>query len=95
VSKFVAPGAVRIDSPSFVTYRFVPTGTDNVSWGLADAAFRNPDGSEALVAYNTASGPITFAVESRQGRYVSYTLPSGGHRHAHVGRTRMSPLAKR
>jgi glucosylceramidase len=42
-SKFVDPGAVRIDS------------TDPADGSLLTAAFRNPDGSTVLVAANPAS----------------------------------------
>jgi glucosylceramidase len=64
-SKFVKPGAVRIDSNTF--------GSGN----LEDVAFRNPDGSDALIALNAnTSSADTFNVDEN-GQYFSYTLPAG------------------
>lgn len=72
VSKFVQPGARRVASNNFVHYGYpVPRGV--VSAGLDDVAFLNPDGSKVLVAFNTASRPIRFAVRSHR-RYFSYVL---------------------
>ncbi|MFC1432176.1 RICIN domain-containing protein [Streptacidiphilus sp. N1-3] len=63
-SKFVKPGAVRLDSNTF--------GSGNVE----DVAFRNPDGSTALEVLNAdASNPHTFNV-SENGQSFSYTLPA-------------------
>lgn len=80
VSKFVAPGAVRIASNNFVTYSYVPTGlpvsSPFVGPGLDDVAFANPDGSLVLVAYNSASRPARFAV-SNGGYYFKYELGAG------------------
>jgi glucosylceramidase len=75
VSAFVQPGAVRIDSPSLVTYGVNASNIETVSAGLDDVAFQNPDGSEVLIAYNSSSAPITFAVDSG-GRYFTYALPA-------------------
>ena len=63
-SKFVKPGAVRIDSNTF--------GSGN----LEDVAFQNPDGSDALIALNadTASAH-TFNVDEN-GQFFTYTLPA-------------------
>ena len=64
-SKFVKPGAVRIDSNAF--------GSGN----LEDVAFQNPDGSDALIALNAdTSNAHTFSVDEN-GQYFSYTLPAG------------------
>ena len=60
-SKFVLPGACRIYSA-------------NAS-GIISAAFLNPDGSKALVAFNDAQTSITFQVQWG-GQSFSYTLPS-------------------
>src|ERR1035437_353578 len=61
-SKFVKPGAVRINSNTF--------GSGN----LEDVAFRNPDGSNALIALNAdTSSAHTFNVDEN-GQYFSYTL---------------------
>jgi len=63
-SKFVKPGAVRIDSNTF--------GSGN----LEDVAFRNPDGSNALIALNAdTSSAHTFNVDEN-GQYFTYTLPA-------------------
>jgi glucosylceramidase len=64
-SKFVKPGALRIDSSTF--------GSGN----LEDVAFQNPDGSDALIALNAdTSSAHTFNVDEN-GQYFSYTLPAG------------------
>jgi glucosylceramidase len=63
-SKFVRPGAYRIDSNSF--------GAGN----LEDVAFKNPDGSKVLVAYNNGSSSNTFQVQWNNEAF-SYTLPAG------------------
>ena len=75
VSAFVQPGAVRIDSPNFVTYGVDSSNIETVSAGLDDVAFQNPDGSLVLITYNNSSAPITFAVNSNQ-RYFTYTVPA-------------------
>jgi len=63
-SKFVKPGAVRIDSNTF--------GSGNVE----DVAFRNPDGSNALIVLNAdTANAHTFNVDEN-GQYFSYTLPA-------------------
>jgi len=68
LSKFVKPGAVRIASTSF--------GTTGWNGQIMDVAFRNPDGSTALVVHNENDDPRSFAVA--MGEYVfEYTLPGG------------------
>jgi glucosylceramidase len=63
-SKFVKPGAVRIDSNTF--------GAGN----LEDVAFRNPDGSNALIVLNAdTANAHTFNVDEN-GQYFTYTLPA-------------------
>jgi glucosylceramidase len=63
-SKFVKPGAVRIDSNTF--------GSGNVE----DVAFRNPDGSIAMVVLNAdTANAHTFNV-SQNGQSFTYTLPA-------------------
>jgi glucosylceramidase len=63
VSKFVPSGAYRIGSNTF-------------GWGsIEDVAFQNPDGSHTLVAYNNATGPLTFTV-NWNGQSFTYTLPA-------------------
>ena len=68
LSKFVRPGAVRIASTSF--------GTTGWNGQVMDVAFRNPDGSTALVVHNENDDPRTFAV-AVGGRSFDYTLPGG------------------
>ncbi|MEU1630578.1 ricin-type beta-trefoil lectin domain protein [Streptomyces sp. NPDC020096] len=61
-SKFVKPGALRIDS--------------NVVGTVDNVAFKNPDHSIVLVADNTGSSAQTFQV-SYGGSSFGYTLPAG------------------
>jgi glucosylceramidase len=61
-SKFVVPGAQRIAS--------------NTSGSLDDVAFRNPDGSEALVVTNTSASQQTFTT-SWHGQSFTDNLPAG------------------
>ena len=63
LSKFVKPGAVRIDSTGYG------------QGGIENVAFRNPDGSIALVAINTG-GTQNFQV-SYGGASFGYQLPAG------------------
>jgi len=59
-SKYVRPGATRIYS--------------NNAKGLVNAAFRNPDGSKALVVYNGTASARTFQVQWGNQAFT-YTLP--------------------
>lgn len=68
LSKFVRPGARRIASTSF--------GTTGWNGQIMDAAFRNPDGSTALVVHNENDDPRSFAVDVGD-RTFEYTLPGG------------------
>src|SRR5262249_14920641 len=61
-SKFVMPGAVRIDSNQFE------------SDGLLDVAFRNPDGSKVVVVLNSQAANRTFKI-LWAGQSITYTLP--------------------
>ena len=60
-SKFVLPGAARVYSAN--------------ANGVVSAAFKNPDGSKALVAFNDTTGSKTFQVQWG-GQSFSYTLAS-------------------
>lgn len=62
VSKFVRPGARRIESNTF--------GPES----LEDVAFRNSDGSLVLLVLNSGSKPVTFNI-SWKGKYAVCTLP--------------------
>ena len=68
LARFVRPGAVRIASTSF--------GTTGWNGQIMDAAFRNRDGSTALVVHNENDEPRGFAV-AQGGRSFEYTLPGG------------------
>jgi glucosylceramidase len=80
LSKYVAPGAVRLRSNHFVSYGYVP-GIPDVpstftSAGLDDVAFQNPDGQRVLVAYNGATQPVRFTVADDGGSF-DYRLAAG------------------
>ncbi|WP_372670394.1 ricin-type beta-trefoil lectin domain protein [Amycolatopsis kentuckyensis] len=62
LTKFVKPGAYRIDSNDNSTVR-------NVAW-------KNPDGSKALIAYNSSTGNQSVRVNWGNSSFA-YTLP--GH----------------
>jgi glucosylceramidase len=68
LSKFVRPGAVRIASTNY--------GTTGWNGRLTDVAFRNPDGSTALMVHNENDDPRSFAV-AVGGQEFTYTLPGG------------------
>ena len=57
VSRFVAPGAVRIGANTFVTDRTDAVNFYQPTAGLDDVAFINPGGQKALVTYNNSSVP--------------------------------------
>ncbi|SEM15369.1 ricin-type beta-trefoil lectin domain protein [Streptacidiphilus jiangxiensis] len=61
LTKFVKPGAYRIDSTA-------STAVPNVAW-------LNPDGSKAVVAYNATGGSEPFTV-NWGGQHFTYTLPA-------------------
>jgi glucosylceramidase len=67
-AKFVRPGAVRIASTSF--------GTTGWNGQIMDVAFRNPDGSTALIVHNENDDPRSFAVAVGDKQFA-YTLPGG------------------
>ena len=68
LARFVHPGAVRIASTSF--------GTTGWNGQIMDVAFRNPDGSTALVVHNENDNPARFAVAEGEASF-DYTLPGG------------------
>jgi glucosylceramidase len=68
LARFVAPGAQRIASTSF--------GTTGWNGQIMDVAFRNRDGSTALVVHNENDDPRAFAV-AQGGQSFDYTLPGG------------------
>ncbi|MFC5261662.1 glycoside hydrolase family 30 beta sandwich domain-containing protein [Kribbella qitaiheensis] len=68
LSKFVRSGAERIASTSY--------GTTGWNGQLMSSAFRNPDGSTALLVHNENDDPRTFAVAVGDQNF-EYTLPGG------------------
>ena len=71
LSKFVAPGALRIASTRLVT-DFANSGGYGTSAGVDDVAFRNPDGGLVVVAHN--SGDWTRFRLSWDHRSLAYTM---------------------
>lgn len=69
LTKFVRPGAQRIASTA-------STNVPNVAW-------RNPDGSKALIAYNDASTAKTVTI-NWGGQHATYP-PRQDVRHVHLG----------
>jgi glucosylceramidase len=63
VSRFVKPGAFRIDSTAFGF------------GGIENVAFVNPDGTLVILARNRSYGTITFQIRSR-GATLQYSLPT-------------------
>jgi glucosylceramidase len=63
VSRFVKPGAYRIQSTYFGF------------GGIHNVAFVNPDGTLVILARNRSYGTLTFQIRSR-GATVQYSLPS-------------------
>ena len=76
-SSFIAPGARRIGSNTFVTYNWTTLnhGPNVASAGLDNAAFANPDGSRVLLVFNNSARSQRFTVQSR-GRSFSHRLPA-------------------
>lgn len=68
-SRFLKPGAVRVDSTSYGE-------TTGGNGRPMTVAFRNPDGSVVLVVLNDRDESHTVAVSAR-GRHLTYTLPGG------------------
>ncbi len=68
-SKFVHPGAYRIDSNTFGPGAYG-------SGALEDVAFKNPNGSKVLIVYNGAPATQTFKVEWN-GQAFDDMLPAG------------------
>ena len=60
-SKYVLPGAVRVYSSN--------------ANGIVSVAFKNPDGSKALIAFNNSAGSQSFKVQWGTQSFA-YTLPS-------------------
>jgi glucosylceramidase len=69
-SKFVLPGAMRISSNTFGNMTQFSSNSS-----LDDVAYKNPDGSKALVVVNNTSASSTFGVQWGSQSFT-YTLPS-------------------
>ena len=74
-SHFIDRGAVRIATQNYVSYAIAGNDPEIATSGLDDVAFRNPNGSKVLVAYNNSKGAIRFAVEW-QKQWFTYRLPA-------------------
>jgi glucosylceramidase len=75
-SNFVQPGAYRIGSNNFVSYRS-PHHLYRVNYstdGVDDVAFHNPNHTEVLIVRNNARQPRRFAVQWHDEAFT-YTLP--------------------
>jgi glucosylceramidase len=73
LSKFVAPGAVRIGSDRWVSEFRTGAGAYGVTPGLDNVAFLNPGGTRVLIAYDNSGRPARFAV-AWHGREFAYAL---------------------
>jgi glucosylceramidase len=73
-SKFIQPGARRIDSSTPSSCPDTPSSGWNC--GPEDVAFQNPDGSQVLVVTSNDGSPHTVSV-TENGRSFSYTVPDG------------------
>jgi Glycosyl hydrolase family 30 beta sandwich domain len=51
-----------VESGRCIVRAFENHDGDNATAGLDDVAFKNPDGSKILLAYNNSPRPIRFAV---------------------------------
>ena len=71
ISKFVMPGAVRIAST-----RLVSDDGKTVTPGVDDVAFINPNGTKVLVAYNSATSPVSLSIQWRR-KYLHYVIRPG------------------
>jgi glucosylceramidase len=75
LSRFVQLGARRISSDHTVSYQMGPLYTTQVTQGLDDVAFENPDGTRVLLVHSTAPGAVRFNVEWH-GRFITLTIPA-------------------
>jgi glucosylceramidase len=74
--RFVKPGAQRIDSNHLVSYFITKkSGQYGATAGVDDIAFRNPDHSLVLLAYNNSTSAAKFAV-SWARHFFTYQLPA-------------------
>jgi glucosylceramidase len=71
ISRFVRRGAYRIAST-----RLVEDDGRTVTPGVDDVAFIDPGGMKVLVAYNSATYPVSISIRWR-GKYVNYVMKPG------------------
>jgi glucosylceramidase len=76
IGRWLQRGAQRIQSGHFVDYFEQSSKVFGTTSGLDDVAFRNPNGSIVLVAYNNSAHTVRFAIAWR-GSSVTYRLPPG------------------
>lgn len=79
MAKFVQPGAMRLSSNNLLRYfQNRPSRSNRAGYGagpgVEDVAFRNPDGSLVLDAYNNTGTAYRFAI-AWHGRYLTAQLP--------------------
>ena len=78
LSRFVKPGAVRIDTQRWVSDFTAKRPNGNTAYGvtkgLDNVAFRNPDGGYVLICHENSEAPVTFGVQANGLRF-KYTLP--------------------
>jgi glucosylceramidase len=74
-SRYVAPGAVRIASNTFVRDKYTNVNLlgGYTTPGLDDVAFLDPGGTRVLLTYNSGRWAVRFAVRWRR-RYFTYVL---------------------
>jgi glucosylceramidase len=78
ISRFVKPGARRIGLEQWVGW--VPASVDGRGAGLFEsAAFKNPDGSLAVVAMNRSEAELPYTVKLADGGFeTNLVLPARG-----------------
>jgi glucosylceramidase len=69
---FVSAGAHRIAASASPAQ---PKCTASPVCGLEYSALSDPNGDQIVIATNSGTQPVTFAVKRRDGRQIAYTLP--------------------
>jgi glucosylceramidase len=78
ISRFVKPGAVRIGREHWVGW--VPASPDGRGGGMIESgAFRNPDGSLAVIVMNRSEADLPYLVKTAAGGFeAGLVLPARG-----------------
>jgi glucosylceramidase len=76
VGSMIQRGARRIAATRLGRAIVGPKNENRFAAGLDDMAYRNPDGTDVLVVFNSAMQPMPFSVRWR-GRSFAYRLPAG------------------